>query len=95
MNPRGDHGPSVPHYVPVIDVDVKSERQMPTFTSRIAIWNPEIERALGASPTYFTDRDGGWWFFLHPAGALWFGGRRLMVVRPRGQVTVIETARGT
>ncbi len=95
MNGRGEYGTRTPREstrpVPVITVDIDRGPGAVLLTPFSAIWDPAVERIAGGGPSYYTQHDGGWWYFSHPEGEVWFGGRRFRPIRPRGPVTVIET----
>lgn len=86
MNQRGEYGrPRVGaarSVVPVIDVGG-------TSTSRLAIWDPEEQRVAG-TPYFFSEQEGGWWFFHNPEGEVAIGGRRFRPYKAKAPVTVFE-----
>jgi len=90
---RGEYCGSRPSTrpVPVIVDDVNRAPGAALLTTFVAIWDPAAERIAGGGPSYYTQHDGGWWYFPHPEGEVWLGGRRFRPIRPLGPVMVIES----
>ena len=99
MNQRGEYGRGVTtrvgagrsRYVPVLDVVLSPEgHRALAISTRLALWDPDVERIYGAGPSNYTESDGGWWYFYHPGGSMWLDGRPYRPYKSRVPPTVYE-----